>query len=322
MTTLHDRINRIAHVVINVSDLERSRRFYEDVLDLAVSGEIAAPTQAFAGLGIARGRFEGLVMRDRTGGSPTAIHLVRWIDPAPAGRPYPTFWNVGLAKVALLIPDLEAKLELMRGLGLASANPVIQRRYLTLLDPDGTIISLPEHRQLRGSQLMHVNVSARDVGVSNRFYGELLGLPKRLEHVPSEPQPVSHGPGSDRAQWDSHHFSSRGDRRFNIDVSQFHFPAPTAQTLTPYAEANHLGIVRVGFEVDDLARARGVLVEALGDGAVGPPEVWDYGPGLGTERVVTFKDPDGIRLELVEAKGFAPPPPLQRGDVAAVRSEG
>jgi catechol 2,3-dioxygenase-like lactoylglutathione lyase family enzyme len=298
--TLRDRINRIAYVVINVSDLERSRRFYETVLGLQVTGEIAAPLQPFRGLGIDEGRFDGLVLQDRTGGDPTAIHLVRWRTPAPVGAPYPVFWNVGLAKIALLIPDLDEKIALLRRLGLRPTNATIHRRYLTVLDPDGTIISMPESPQLGTAQLVHTNVSARDVRETNAFYGELLGLTLRTQSIPCEPLPVSQGPGSDRAQWDSHLFSSRGDGRFHIDISQFHFPPPTRETLTPYDEANHLGIVRVGFEVDDLDAARQILLRALGQG-VGEPEAWDYGP-LGARRVVALRDPNGVRLELVEER--------------------
>lgn len=304
MKTLRDRINRIAYVVINVSDLQRSRRFYETVLGLAVTGEIAAPLQPFRGLGIAEGRFDGLVLQDRTGGNPIAIHLVQWRTPTPVGAPYPVFWNVGLAKIALLIPDLDEKIALLRRLGLRPTNTTIHRRYLTVLDPDGTIISMPESPQLGTAQLVHTNVSARDVKVTNAFYGELLGLTLRTQSIPCEPLPASQGPGSDLAQWDSHLFSSRGDGRFRIDVSQFHFPAATPETLTPYAEANHLGIVRVGFEVDDLRAAREILLQALGE-EVGEPEAWDYGAFLGAPPVLALRDPNGVRLELVEEQ--APP---------------
>ena len=51
-TTLRDRINRIAYVVINVTDLERSRTFYESVTSLKVATRTQAPLQPFRGLGI------------------------------------------------------------------------------------------------------------------------------------------------------------------------------------------------------------------------------------------------------------------------------
>lgn len=306
MESLHDRINRISHVVINVSDLQRSRLFYETVVGFRVTAEIAAPEQRFAGLGIESGAFDGLVLQDRSGGNPTAIHLIQWKSPAPVGQPYRVFWNVGLAKIALLVPDIDAKIAILREQGLRPTNPVIHRRYLSVLDPDGAVISMPENPGLGTEVLTHVNVSTRDVTAANAFYNTVIGLPLRLESVPCEPQPVSQGPGSDLSQWDSHLFSSRGDARFHVDVSQFHFPPPTPETLEPYAEANHLGIVRIGFEVDDLDRSRRVLLANPSARDVGAIENWDYGPALGMQRVVTLRDPDGIGLELVEGRPVEP----------------
>lgn len=306
MSGLSERINRISYVVINVTDLDRSRHFYETVVGLRVTAEIAAPAQSFRGLQIERGAFDGLVMQDRTGGNPTAIHLIRWRSPGPVGKPYPVFWNVGLAKIAVLVPNLDAKISVLREQGLRPTNPTIHRRYLSVLDPDGVTISMPENPLLGTEQLTHTNVSARDVSAANSFYSELLGLRLRIESVPCEPQPVSQGRGSDLAQWDSHLFSSRGDARFHVDVSQFHYPRPTPETLTPYQEANHTGIVRIGFEVDDIERSREILLGGPLGKYVGDLETWELGPGIGQQKVVTFRDVDGIRLELVQERPLQP----------------
>src|SRR5689334_18316022 len=120
--TLHDRINRIAYVVINVSDLEQSRDFYENVIGLRVTAEIEAPLQQLIGLDLPEGRFKGLILQDRTGGNPTALHLIQWLEPEPVGRPYPVFWNVGLAKIAVLVPSLDAKIAILRERKLAPTN--------------------------------------------------------------------------------------------------------------------------------------------------------------------------------------------------------
>jgi catechol 2,3-dioxygenase-like lactoylglutathione lyase family enzyme len=308
--TLRDRINRVAHVVVNVSDLERSRAFYEAITPLRVAVRTEAPRQRFAGLGIERGRFDGYLMTDGSGGSPTAVHLVQWKEPGPVGEPYPVFWHVGLVKLAFYVPNLDAKIGEMRRLGLAPTNRRIWRRYLSLLDPDGAILSFIENPAERCERLLHTNPSVRDVGRSNAFYGGLLGLTLRVESVPCDPQPSSQGPGSDLSQWDSHVWSARGDDRFYIDVSQFHFPAPEPATATPYAEPNHLGIARVGLEVDDIDESYRILREARaaddGPRDVHPPEDRDYGPAIGIRRFLSFKDPDGIGLELVQARPVTP----------------
>jgi catechol 2,3-dioxygenase-like lactoylglutathione lyase family enzyme len=308
--TLHDRINRIAHVVVNVSDLERSTAFYEAVTALRVVARTEAPPQGFPGLGIARGSYEGCLMTDGSGGSSTAVHLVQWTDPRPVGRPYPVFWHVGLAKLAFFTPDIEAKLDQVRRFGAVPANPRIWRRYMSVLDPDGVILSFAEGPTVRDEQLLHTNASVRDVRRSNAFYGEFLGLTLRAESVPCDPQPSSQGPGSELSRWDSHVWSARGDDRFHVDASQFHFPAPEPATSTPYDEPHHLGIVRVGFEVDDLDRSYDILRRAsTGDG--GPQDVHaveerDDGPEVGVRRFVSFTDPDGIGLELVEERPMTP----------------
>ena len=89
-------------------------------------------------------------------------------------------------------------------------------------------------------------------------------------------------------------FGVRSDSRSPIDVLEWKTPGPYGEA---YAEPNHLGINRVALEVDDIAAARGRLIES------GHPasdvEEWDMGE-FGKRQVVVFKDPDGIMLELIE----------------------
>jgi catechol 2,3-dioxygenase-like lactoylglutathione lyase family enzyme len=333
-STLRDRINRVAYVVINVSDLERSRAFYESVSPLQVRVRTQAPAQRFAGLGIARGQFDGYLMDDGSGGAggpPTQIHLVQWMTPAPVGQPYPVFWHVGLAKIAFTTPSAKAKLAQLASLGIHTTNRLIYRGYTSIQDPDGVGISFPGSPTAelpagedprRYERLLHTNPSVRDIARSMRFYGEFMGLDLAIENVPCEPIASSQGPGSDLVQWDSHLYTARGGG-FLVDASQFHYPPPTKATLTPYVEPTNLGIARIGFEVDDIDAAYEILVRARpvgkGPAPVGPPEEWDYGPPRGVRRVVVFRDPDGIRLELTEKIPLTPtdtctqpvnPPPL------------
>lgn len=298
---LRDRLNRIAYVVINVSDLDRSRRFYETIAGLRVTGEISAPRQRLTSLGIAEGRFDGLVLQDRTGGNPTAVHLVRWLSPEPVGRPYPVFWHVGLVKLGIRIPDMDAKLDQLRQFGIAPTNAVLHRRYLTVLDPDGVIVSMPETPEVAAEQLLHVNVSARDLEVSTHFYEHVLGLTFRLHSKPCSVQPASQGPGSDTSLWESQLFHARGDARFHVDVSQFRNPAPLGRMLQPYDAANHLGIVRIGFEVDDIAAARRLALRSRLE-TVSRRERWNHGPSCGILESFTLRDPNGIRLEFVQER--------------------
>ena len=72
-------------------------------------------------------------------------------------------------------------------------------------------------------------------------------------------------------------------------------PEPTGR---PYPTQNHLGIVRLGLAVPDLARGRADLA------ARGTPvtdiEERHYGADVGTRQAVVARDPDGAVVELVD----------------------
>jgi catechol 2,3-dioxygenase-like lactoylglutathione lyase family enzyme len=87
----------------------------------------------------------------------------------------------------------------------------------------------------------------------------------------------------------------RSESRSPIDVLEWGVPKPYGE---PYQSPTDLGIIRVAFEVDDIEAARSRLL-LTGHAPVGPVETWDMGE-FGERKVVIFKDPDGIMLELVE----------------------
>src|SRR5713101_6280006 len=60
---LHDRLNRISHFDVNVSNLERSRARYEATTPLRAFSKTVCH-QAFPSLGISRGRFEGYLLKN------------------------------------------------------------------------------------------------------------------------------------------------------------------------------------------------------------------------------------------------------------------
>lgn len=335
-TSLRDRINRIAYVVVNVADLERSRAFYEAVTPLKTVLRTRAPLQRFTGLRIEQGQFDGYILDDGSGhpvtGPPTQVHLVQWRTPQPVGQPYPMFWHVGLVKLAFRTPSAKAKLAQLRELGIHTTNRLIYRGYISIQDPDGVVLSfagshsadLPEGEAdpRRYERLVHTNPSVRDVDRALDFYGNVIGLNVVGEYLPGEPMRVSQGPGSDVAQWVGYPHIARGGGFF-LEVNHFAYPPRRGADLVPYTQATHLGVARVGFEVDDIDVSYEILQRAADAGLcprpAGPPEEWDYGAERGTGRVLVFQDPDGIRLELTERRPFVPtrqqvrpenPPPL------------
>ncbi|MFV9431628.1 VOC family protein [Rhodococcus aetherivorans] len=306
-STLGHHVLRLSHVVVNVSDAERSREFYEATTPLRAISRLSAPAQRFAGLGIDHGEFEGYVLDDGTAGCPGQVHLVEWKNPRPVGKPYPVFWHVGIAKLGFgtKVPADE-RIAQLRAMGIQPTNETIVRDYVTFADPDGTLLSFyPDPvTSARYDHWVHVNAVASDGGRSASFYRDQLGLNHHLDVFTDRPLPVSQGPGSDVAQWSSHMFAARGDSRLNIDMTQPVFPLPSPATSSVYEEAHHLGISRIGFEVDDIEAVQ-VLLESMpvigrAPGVAGPAEVWNFGPEYGERKVLSFRDPDGIRLEFVE----------------------
>ncbi len=304
---LGHRILRLSHVVVNVSDAERSREFYEATTPLRTVSRLRAPSQRFAALGIDSGEFEGYVLDDGTAGRPGQVHLVEWKTPRPVGKPYPVFWHVGIAKLGFgtKVPA-EKRVAQLAAMGVELTNEKIVRDYVTFTDPDGMVLSFyPDPvKSARYDHWVHVNAVATDGDRSTTFYRDYLGLDHHLDVFTDRPLPASQGPGSDRAQWSSHMFAARGDNRLSIDMTQPLFPPPSPETSTVYEEAHHLGISRIGFEVDDIDAVHALLqtVPAIGQapGIAGPPEVWNFGPDYGERKVLSLRDPDGIRLEFVE----------------------
>ena len=76
---------------------------------------------------------------------------------------------------------------------------------------------------------------------------------------------------------------------------------------SPYAEPNHVGIVRCAIEVDNLDAVHEILKRSTWAQQypilMGGIEEWDFGPQWGARRVLNFKDPEGVAFQLVEQPG-------------------
>jgi catechol 2,3-dioxygenase-like lactoylglutathione lyase family enzyme len=315
--TLATQVLRIGYVTINVSNLERSKAFYENVTPLRAIARTKAPRQAFKALGIEQGEFDGYLMDDRTGGSPTAIHLVEWTTPTPRGTPYREFFHAGLAKIAFYASDPAQVLATLAKHGVPTTNQVIVRGYVSITDPDGTTISFAQNPQQPVPHLLHVMSGPIDLDRTIGFYRDVIGLNYWLKSQAPEPLPASQGIGGDLAQWDSHVFRAWGDHRFNIDVSKIRYPA---QIGRPYGDPFNLGIVRVGLEVLDIHAAVAALTRALQQEArgearfIGPIEEWDFGPETQKRKVAVLQDPDGMWLDIYEPeRPFIDRPPTATG---------
>jgi catechol 2,3-dioxygenase-like lactoylglutathione lyase family enzyme len=105
--SLHDRLNRISHWDVNVTDLERSRSWYEATTTLKVVTRTKA-SQCFSRLRHRVRQLQGYLLKDANlpRGVPM-IHLVQWENPTPIGTPYRSQANVGWYRICPIVDDIE-----------------------------------------------------------------------------------------------------------------------------------------------------------------------------------------------------------------------
>lgn len=150
------KIERFVHANVVCSDLSTSLNFYVDILggkahEIFESGD--SDLRACMGVGEegASSYRAALVEFGDTRGGPY-LDLVEWIgSPLPGRRPPLQAQDLGLARVALEVSDLEAWEKYLRDSDVPIVGPMQEERVgpwtLRLLlcrDPDGTLIELAE----------------------------------------------------------------------------------------------------------------------------------------------------------------------------------
>jgi catechol 2,3-dioxygenase-like lactoylglutathione lyase family enzyme len=138
-------IARITHVGIGVSDLQRSLRFYRDLLgftwehELDVEGE---PTDTLLRL---RGTKLHAEYLTRDG---VRIELLHFASPPAPPRPERPMNQYGLTHLSFRVTDMDAVLEALRAAGERVLEETVirfpewQSAACMILDPDGQVIEL------------------------------------------------------------------------------------------------------------------------------------------------------------------------------------
>jgi len=138
-------IARITHVGIGVSNLERSLRFYRDLLgftwehELEVEGE---PTDTLLRLRGTKLRAEYLT-RDGV-----RIELLYFASPPAPPRPERPINQYGLTHLSFRVTDMDAVLDALRAAGESVLEETVirfpewQSAACMILDPDGQLIEL------------------------------------------------------------------------------------------------------------------------------------------------------------------------------------
>ncbi len=299
-------MTRFSHVVVNVSDLERSVAFYTKVTPLRRSARTTAPQQPFRSLNIPEGRFDGWLLRDPTGVGGPAVHLVEWQSPRPIGSTYDSFWHVGFFRICFQATDMAALYREVLELGgepftelvMPEGENVTGRPAFSVPDPDGVVlqnVTLPGARRL-----FHTALHCSDLTASSAFF-ELLGLHRYLEARTDVPVTNHFGRGQEPSTFEAAFFEGVDDPSpddspvFSLDLCQWTRPKATGR---PYANQNNVGIARLGVAVDDLAGVRSNLMEH--GFRVSQPEVRNFGTEVGVRTVAVARDPDGACIELVD----------------------
>jgi len=128
-------LQSLNHVSFPVRDLERSLRFYRDVLGLA---PIPRPDLPFPGAWL--------------GGNGIQVHLIVPPEGAPLGSPPPSLNPLG-GHVAFGVDSYDAVVEALHAAGVETLEAGSQVGQLWIRDPDGHLIELIEARADRGTDL-------------------------------------------------------------------------------------------------------------------------------------------------------------------------
>ncbi len=143
-------IKAIFHVNVNCSDLDVSRRFYENlgfetVLDLPTGGD-ADLAEGLAMPGCT-GR-AAIMMLDPSDARQARLDLIEWSEPRDDRPPYEHLARLGINRIALWTFDLDDEYDRLRGDGVEFLSPPMtmgaHTRFVCMKDPDGTIIELIE----------------------------------------------------------------------------------------------------------------------------------------------------------------------------------
>jgi catechol 2,3-dioxygenase-like lactoylglutathione lyase family enzyme len=149
------QISGLVHININVSDFDRSRRFYEALgfrlfwmVPPTNSAEVAAA------VGMPPYLVKGGLMRLEGADQPVVIDLLEWQFPSDHEAPYRHLYHLGIARMALATRNLDADLKMLAGMGVEFVGPPARvqtdagpsPRFVCFKDPDGTVLELVEHQ--------------------------------------------------------------------------------------------------------------------------------------------------------------------------------
>lgn len=141
-------VQRVVHLGLCVSDLERSRRFYRDALGFREVSRLDTADEPMRRLLQLPDAELSALFLERDGLRLELLHFAR--TAAPAGARPRAMNAPGFTHLALRVDDLDATLEALRRAGATPLddtrmeNPAFEARAAIALDPDGNRLELIE----------------------------------------------------------------------------------------------------------------------------------------------------------------------------------
>jgi catechol 2,3-dioxygenase-like lactoylglutathione lyase family enzyme len=301
---------RIFHVNVNCSDLGRSLDFYRDVIGLEPTTRTApVEPQAGGAFGLEQVQWDAWMMRGDAGYSSPVLDLLEWIVPRPSGVPATEPTATGFNRLGISTPDVAAMharvTAAAAGLGLDVWSEPMDMEVAggsttsTFIcgDPDGTQIEIFGGRDTR---LSHIVVNCADLDRSARYYADVIGLTPLATVGPvRQPAPLFRLGGTDSEGTVEMHAVLLQDPASGFVVELIEWIEPKIRPA-PRRRANDLGIFRMAWVTEDIDADYDTLDEA-GVECFSPPAKLTMGPGLPDLRALSWADPDGACLELIES---------------------
>ncbi|MGA2410614.1 MAG: VOC family protein [Candidatus Binataceae bacterium] len=143
-------LQRLFHVSICVTDMERSVKFYQDLGFTKVNDFTLDDPSVGDALGLKAKKLRGVFMRLGSDSNAPVLDLVQFIDPPTQGQPYATLNNIGICRIAFTVDDIDRTYDQLKEKGVAFVAPLKKIKgpggaiigVVCFKDPDGTVLEL------------------------------------------------------------------------------------------------------------------------------------------------------------------------------------
>lgn len=312
----------IKHINVITKDFARSIEFYRDKLGMrAVHGPFAVFGNEMAvAFGVTNTDTEvplpvelACFFRWSDDDHDVVLNLGWWQRPASEGVPYQSVFNVGHQRVTFKVTNIDQVYSELVAKGIKFNMPPVTLdlgrpvRVCYFDDPDGIHLGLLddslESKEPAGlKRIHHLSTCVRDLEESLKVYRDLLGMqvvlgPFELEGRELADALALHDNPDVRARgvWLR---PDDGDHAL-MELIEWKQPSSAGQpySLTTPAGgsfANHVGIPRVAFWVEDVQGVYGTLLDR-GLKFISPPVITDMGPDCA---YCCFLNPDSTVLQI------------------------